>query len=88
MTNFKRIFFAIALTAVYGIGMAQSGSPLPTAPTNPANFAAFKQKELARIATHIQVGQTLQACVQGATDRESLKTCKEAARDSMGHMQG
>jgi hypothetical protein len=88
MTNRKKVLFAVALTAVCGIGMAQSVSPMPADPANPANFAAFKQKELARIATHIQVAQTLQACVQGATDRDGLKACREAARGSMGHMHG
>jgi hypothetical protein len=88
MMNGKKVLLAVVLTAVYGIGIAQSGSPLPVAPADPTNFVAFKQKELSRIATHIQVAQTLQACVQAATDREGLKVCRDSARGSMGHMHG
>lgn len=88
MLNGKRVLFAVMLTAASAIAMAQSGTPQPGTPGDPANFAAYKQKELAHIAAHIQVAQTLQACVQGATDREALKACREAAHASMGHKRG
>jgi len=46
------------------------------------NFAEHQQKELAHIATHIQILQTLQSCVQAATNHESLKACNETAHQS------
>jgi hypothetical protein len=88
MLKLKKPLFAVLLTAASAVAMAQSGAPQPGTPGDGANFAAYKQKELAQIAAHIQVAQTLQACVQGAADREALKVCREAAHASMGHKRG
>lgn len=88
MWNGKRFLLAVMLTSASAIALAQSGTPQAGTPGDPANFAAYKQKELAQIAAHIQVAQTLQACVQGAGDREALKTCRETAHASMGHKRG
>ena len=74
---------ALSLTA-----RAQPAPPPPSgsAPggNNPAQFAQHKQKELARIAEHLQALQTLQSCVQNAADQTALKACHDAARASMG----
>ena len=64
MLNGKRVLFAVMLASASALAMAQSGTPQPGTPGDPANFAAYKQKELAQIAAHIQVAQTLQTCVQ------------------------
>jgi hypothetical protein len=85
MPNVKKPLFAALLTAASAVAMAQSAAPQPG---TPGDFAAYKQRELAQIAAHIQVAQTLQACVQGAADREALKACREAAHASMGHRRG
>jgi hypothetical protein len=59
----------------------------PATPPNQADaaakFAAHKQKELAHIAHHLQVIQTLQSCVESATDRAGLKACNETAHAAM-----
>ncbi len=60
-------------------------TPNPTLPAQPRqtpNFAEHQQKELAHIAAHIQILQTLQSCVQSATSHESLKACNETAHQS------
>ena len=88
MLNVKKPLFAVLLTAASAVAMAQSGTPQPAAAGDPANFTAYKQKELAHIAAHIQAAQTLQTCVQGAADRAALKACREAAHASMGHKRG
>ncbi len=88
MLNGKRVLFAVVLTATSALVMAQSGTPQPAAAGDPANFTAYKQKELAHIAAHIQAAQTLQTCVQGTADRAALKVCREAAHGSMGHQHG
>jgi len=86
MSNTQKAFFALVLTAASGLGMAQTAAP--SSATDPAAFAAHKQKVLTRIATHIQVAQALQACVQGATDSAGMKSCKQNAHGSMGHRHG
>ena len=48
------------------------------------NFEEHKQKELARIAQHLQMMQTLQSCVQAATDHAAIKSCNEAAKAARG----
>jgi hypothetical protein len=62
-------------------------------PVNPAvnngmggtNVAAHKQKELAKIQQKMQVLQTLQSCVNGATTSEAIHQCNETARAAAGH---
>jgi hypothetical protein len=55
----------------------------PSAPKGTgANFQEHQQKELARIGQHIQILQTLQSCVQSATDHAAIKTCNETAKQS------
>jgi hypothetical protein len=83
MSNTHKALFALVLTAVSGLTMAQSSAP--SSATDPASFAAYKQKTLTRIANHIQVAQTLQSCVQGASDSAAVKTCKKTAHSAMGH---
>ncbi len=86
MSNTQKALFALVLAATSGLSLAQSSAP--SSATDPAAFAAYKQKTLTRIASHIQVAQTLQTCVQGATDSAAVKSCKKAAHGSMGHRHG
>jgi hypothetical protein len=86
MSNTQKAFFALVLTAASGLCLAQSSAP--SSATDPAAFAAHKQKALTRIAGHIQVAQALQACVQSANDSAAMKSCKKTARGSMGHRHG
>jgi hypothetical protein len=87
MSNTQKALFALVLAATSGLSLAQSSAPSSSA-TDPAAFAAYKQKTLTRIANHIQVAQTLQSCVQGANDSAAMKSCKKAAHGSMGHRHG
>ena len=86
MSNTHKALFALVLSAVSGLSLAQSSAP--SSATDPAAFAAYKQKALTRIANHIQVAQTLQTCVQGANDSAAVKACKKTAHSSMGHRNG
>jgi len=58
---------------------AQS-TPTPAQPT--PNFSAPQQKELTHIAARIQVLQTLQSCLQAATDHAGIKACNQTAKQS------
>jgi len=57
--------------------------PAPTGQPHAAKFEEHKQHELARITNHLQVLQTLQSCVQSATDHAALKACNQTAHAAM-----
>jgi hypothetical protein len=95
---FKKISSgAIALLALFVFLLANcqpsyaQSTPTPPAPaTTPQsgpgpNFADHQKKELDRIAAHIQVLQTLQSCVQAATDHAGIKACNQTAKASEHH---
>jgi hypothetical protein len=46
---------------------------------NPAQFAQHKQNELNKIQAHMQILQTLQSCVQAATDHAAIHSCNQTA---------
>jgi hypothetical protein len=78
------IGLALPLTLAGPASFAQTTTQPPGAPAAGASggFAAHQQKELANIAQRIQILQTLQTCVQAATDHNGLKTCHETAKQS------
>ncbi|PRC93735.1 hypothetical protein [Solimicrobium silvestre] len=76
----------LSFTMVSRHATAQTpASPPASAPAGAgagAKFADHKTKELARIAHHLEVLQTLQSCVQAANDHAAMKTCNETAKAS------
>jgi hypothetical protein len=62
---------------------AQTSPATPGGQPNAAQFAQHKQNELNRIQARIQIEQTLQLCVQAATNHAGMHTCNETARQSM-----
>jgi hypothetical protein len=60
----------------------QPAPPPPPPPPGSANFAQNKQKELDHIAAHMQILQTMQSCVQSASDHAALKACHDTAKQS------
>jgi hypothetical protein len=88
----NRTAIALLSFAALAAGSAAhaQGAVYPTAPgvnggMNSGNITAHKQKELAKIQEKMQVLQSLQSCVNGATTSEAIKQCNETARASMGH---
>ncbi len=85
----SRILPATAILSLSLIGNAAFAQST-TAPASPPgqqkgagpNFQEHQQKELARIGQHIQILQTLQSCVQSATDHAAIKACNETAKQS------
>jgi len=76
---------ATLLTFVALLASAAAGAQTPPSPAGgDANFAAHKQKELAKIQQHQQVLQTLQSCVNAATTHDAVKQCNETAHSAMG----
>jgi hypothetical protein len=60
-----------------------TATPVPPPPPVSDKFAAHKQREIARIANHIQILQTLQSCVQSANDRAGVKSCNQDAHSAL-----
>jgi hypothetical protein len=77
--HYRLALLAIALAPA--LACAQGTPPVAG---GSAAFAQHKQRELARIASHLQALQTLQSCVQSATDHAAVKACNEAARAAIG----
>jgi hypothetical protein len=63
---------------------AQTTAPAPGAATGTANFATHKEKVLAKIQQHMSTLQTLQSCVNAATDSAAIKSCEEQAHAANG----
>jgi hypothetical protein len=78
----KAVALIALLTGIAGAALAQT-APVPGGRLASPEFAQHKQQELARITARIQAMQTLQGCVQAASDHGAIKTCNEAARASM-----
>lgn len=77
-----RVITFMLLCAVSALALAQQASA-PAGGGKAAAFATVKQKELDRIAQHLQAMQTHQSCVQAANDFAALKACNEAAHAAM-----
>ena len=81
------------LTLSASLVYAQAAAPSAAAPAVAVavapgkNFTAHKEKELAHIAHRLQILQTLQSCVQAATDHAALKACHVTAKstENTGH---
>jgi len=83
MFNVRMLLLASMLMSTFAVN-AQSTTPAPPPKNaNPEKFAEHKQKDLARIAQHLQGMQALQSCVQAANDHAALKACHETARAAM-----
>jgi len=79
-------FAALAAgTAAHAQGAVYPTNPGVNSGMNSGNITAHKQKELAKIQQKMQVLQSLQSCVSGATTGDAIKQCNETARASMGH---
>jgi hypothetical protein len=81
MNTAKKILAALA--AVSLATAAQAGTPAAQGSVEQPEFAQHKQRELARIAERIRILQTLQSCVQSASNHAAVKSCNEAAHGSM-----
>lgn len=92
-----KITSSIAIAALLSFSMmsnnvsaAETSTPATASPTPPTvqnkdadnMFAERKEKELVRIAKHLQILQTLQTCVKSADDPAAMKACHKAARTS------
>jgi hypothetical protein len=84
-----KLFAIIGIVGTLG-GAALAAHAQATAvppPTSASDkFAAHKQREMARIASRIQVLQNLQTCVQSANDHASMKACHQAAHSAMRNL--
>ena len=60
-----------------------AGTGAPKGSSDPARFAAHKQKLLDKVQARLQVLQTLQLCVQAANDHAAVKICEQTAREAM-----
>lgn len=76
--NLRIGLLSLALAMTSGVVLAQTAPPVGGG--RGAKFEQHKQKMLAHIAARIQVLQTLQSCVQSATDRTAMKACHDAAK--------
>ena len=74
------VMIVLLLSLLSDRAHAQAPAPAPVAAG--ANFAEHQQKELSHIAQHLQVLQTLQSCVQAATDHAGIKACNATAKAS------
>ena len=82
MSRSRILFVCAALACAFPV-CAQTPPPTGGGQANPAQFAQHKQSELNRIQAHMQILQTLQSCVQAATDRSGIHTCNQTAHQSM-----
>jgi hypothetical protein len=82
MSRSRTLFFCAALVCAFPV-CAQTTTATKGGQGNPAQFAQHKQNELNHIQAHMQILQTLQGCVQAATDRAGIHTCNETAHQSM-----
>jgi hypothetical protein len=76
------MFFACAALACALPVLAQTTTtttPAPKGQPNAAQFAQHKQNELNAIQAHMQIMQTLQSCVQAATDHAAIRACNQTA---------
>jgi len=90
MASFLGKTIPVALAVVCALSGHPAFAQSATTPTPPPqqqkapgpDFATHQQKELAHIGQRIQIMQTLQSCIQSATDHAGMKTCNETARQS------
>jgi hypothetical protein len=90
LPNPGKLFAIIGIIGTLGGAALEANAqavavPVPP-PTSLDKFAAHKQREMARIASRIQILQNLQACVQSANDHASMKACHQAARGALRAM--
>jgi hypothetical protein len=74
----SRMFFVCAALACAFPVCAQTTTTTKGQP-NAAQFAQHKQNELNMIQSRMQILQTLQSCVQGATDHAAIHSCNQTA---------
>jgi hypothetical protein len=82
-----RSLLAFALIAALVAGTsagAQTTAPPTGAAANSGNLAAHKQKVLEKIQQKMSTLQTLQSCVNAASDSAAIKSCEEQARAANG----
>ena len=84
MTRSLLVLALIAALAAGTAAQAQTAVPPTGAATNSGNLAAHKEKVLAKIQQKMSTLQTLQSCVNAATDSTAIKSCEEQARAANG----
>ncbi|HXA48426.1 MAG TPA: hypothetical protein VNW52_12400 [Burkholderiaceae bacterium] len=90
-SNPGKLFAIIGIVGALGGAALEAQAQATAVPVPPSTspldkFAAHKQRELTHIASRIQILQNLQACVQTANDRPSMKACHQAAHSAMKNL--
>jgi len=76
-------FVCLTIAASDANAQATSAGASSQAGQTGGNFAAHKQQILAHIAERIQTLQTLQSCVQNASNHAAVRACRDTARAAL-----
>jgi hypothetical protein len=88
LPNPGKLFAIIGIVGTLCGAALEANAQATVVPVSPPTsvsdkFAAHKQREMARIASRVQILQNLQTCVQAAIDRPGMRACHQAAHGAM-----